>query len=137
MLFRHFHTLPVWLKPPGDDERGDVVLEQLVKGVPPFLGGPPLQIGGLHQADYLEPFLPEIVKEAGELQARPVDILSGNLPIFPVLSTAKHLQVKFLHQAAQLSALRSSHTAHPFSVWAARPTVCYSMDILRDFIIVP
>lgn len=38
-----------------------------VKGVPPFLGGPPLQIGGLHQADYLEPFLPEIVKEAGEL----------------------------------------------------------------------
>ncbi len=67
VLFRHLHTLLIGLQPTGDDEGGDVILEQLVKGVPPLLGGASLQVGGLHQADHLEALLPKIVKEPSEL----------------------------------------------------------------------
>ena len=101
ILLRHLHALGIGIDPPGDDEGGDILAEQLLKALPPLVRRQAGEVGILHLADDLEPVGIKIVKKTGELQAGAVHILGADGLILIAGSAPQHLQVELFDQLAQ------------------------------------
>ena len=95
--------------PPGDDEGGDVVAQQLLEAQPPLLLRQAGEIGGLHPADHLQAFGVEVVEEAGELEAGAVDVLRVDGPALILLGPPQDLQMKLLNEFSKLDAVQTLH----------------------------
>jgi len=74
VFLRHLHALGEHVELAGDDQRRDLILEQILKAFAPLGGGKALEEHRLRLADDLEPARVKVVEKADELQPRAVDV---------------------------------------------------------------
>ena len=113
VFLRHLHALGEHVELAGDDQRGDLVLEQILKAFAPLGGGKALEEHRLRLADDLEPARVKVVEKADELQPRAVDVRDGQRLRLEIRTGIEHLHLKFFHNILYLYASIGIHKLSP------------------------
>ncbi len=126
---RHLHTFGEHVEPAGDDQRGDLILEQRLKLRPPLVGGKAPEEHTLRLADDLEPARIEVVEKADKLQSGSVDVRDGQRLRLEIRAGVKHLHLKFFNDVLYFYASIGIHILSPvrskFSIYIISFFLCF------------
>ena len=115
---------------PGDDQGGDVVEEEVVEALAALGLAEPAQIGDLRLADDLEAAGVEVVIEALELEAGPVQVRHGQHGRAEIAPLVQHLQVEEGHEILHFQTILT-HGVSPFPGGAAPLRAILRSRVLR------
>ena len=109
VLLRHFEAFRERLTLVADDERGNVIGHEAVKGLQPFLVVERVEIGRLNHTDHLHAFGIEVVVESGQLHRGPVDVGHGQNSGFVVFGEMERLKIHILHDGFKGDGILARH----------------------------
>ena len=105
----------------------------MVKDNGPLLTAELLEVAGLHVAQDLEAHGFEVVKEAGQLQAGPADIVHRDVDFLKVFRLVQGDQIKFLYQSCERDAINMLQKSHLVDIIPAFPHLRNGVKIFRPF----
>ena len=93
----------------ADDEGGNIIGHEAVKGFQPFLMAEGVKIGRLDHADHLHAFGVKVIVESGQLHRGPVHISHGQYGSFVVPGEMERLKIHILHDGFKGDGILARH----------------------------